>query len=73
MNGYTKILNDTKQQLETKTTELEKLSKENSNNEEKLIETIEQLKEENEVLVAEIQNREQEVAALEEEIIKVGK
>lgn len=73
MNGYTKTLNDTKQQLETKTTELEKLSKENSNNEEKLIETIEQLKEENEVLVAEIQNREQEVAVLEEEIIKVGK
>lgn len=65
----TKELNETRQQLKSKTLEYERSMKHEDDN--KLMDTIRQLRKENDLLINEIQEREQDVADLEEEMQKV--
>lgn len=65
----TKDLNETRQQLKSKILEYERSMKHEDDN--KLMDTIRQLRKENDLLINEIQEREQDVADLEEEMQKV--
>jgi chromosome segregation ATPase len=72
INEYNKNLHDTKQRLKDKMEECQSLCKESGTSVRSISEeTVEQLKEENRLLVSELQSREQEIAALEDEVIKV--
>ncbi|CEG69844.1 hypothetical protein RMATCC62417_05845 [Rhizopus microsporus] len=65
----TKDLNETRQQLKSKILEYERSMKHEDDN--KLMDTIRQLRKENDLLINEIQEREQDVADLEEEMQKL--
>lgn len=71
-NEYNKNLHDTKQRLNDKVEECQSLCKESGASVRSISDkTVEQLREENRLLVSELQSREQEIAALEDEVIKV--
>ncbi|KAG0917667.1 hypothetical protein G6F33_001263 [Rhizopus arrhizus] len=72
INEYNKNLHDTKQRLKDKMEECQSLCKESGTSVRSISdETVEQLKKENRLLVSELQSREQEIAALEDEVIKL--
>ncbi|KAG1452513.1 hypothetical protein G6F46_006013 [Rhizopus delemar] len=71
-NEYNKNLHDTKQKLNDKAKECQSLCKESDASVRSISDkTVEQLREENRLLVSELQSREQEIAALEDEVIKL--
>ncbi|KAG1047403.1 hypothetical protein G6F43_010145 [Rhizopus delemar] len=71
-NEYNKNLHDTKQRLNDKVEECQSLCKESGASVRSISDkTVEQLREENRLLVSELQSREQEIAALEDEVIKL--
>ncbi|CEP12153.1 hypothetical protein [Parasitella parasitica] len=77
LDQFNRNLQDTKQQLRNKANECDQLLEENEdlrvNNENMgtLIETVRQCEDENEELLNEIQDREQEIEALEAEVVKL--
>lgn len=76
LDQYTKLLHDTKQQLRGKTIECEQLREENEkmvdrNDMEQVIKAVSELQEDNDQLVAAVQDRDQDIAELEAEVEKL--